>query len=270
MKKPKTLKTIRESAAIAAAYRKKLLAMLEELHNSILYWISANYRQQEGRIVGDASPSEALAAALRRLTRRWQTKLKHTPELMAKWFAEQNGAYTAVAVKGALKAAGITVPLRNTRAVNNIMRSIINQNVGLIKTIPQEYLARVEGIVQRGVMAGRDLGYVRKQLAKNFEVSERRAEMLARDQSNKAGQAMTKARYEDLGITRAIWQHNAGGKTFRNSHVEMNGEEFDLAQGMYDPEAGDYVQPGELINCRCSYRPVLPEFGGAGKERQAA
>jgi uncharacterized protein with gpF-like domain len=185
---------------------------------------------------------------------------------MARWFATQNGKYTLHAVNAALKEAGFTVKLQNSRRVQDIMRASMHENVALIKSIPAEYLAKVEGIVNRGVMAGRDLGSIVEGIQELEQVSLKRAKMIARDQANKATQTMTKARYEELGITRAIWQHNAGGKTFRETHVEMNGIEFDLKEGLYDPAVGEFIQPGFLINCKCSYRPYLPAFGSVGEE----
>ena len=49
------------------------------------------------------------------------------------------------------------------------------------------------------------------------------------------------------------------------SHVEMDGKEFDLKQGMWDKKAGAYIQPGELVNCKCTYRAVLSAFGRHGQ-----
>jgi hypothetical protein len=37
----------------------------------------------------------------------------------------------------------------------------------------------------------------------------------------------------------------------------MDGEIYDIEQGCYDPDYGDYVQPGELVNCHCVCIPVI-------------
>ena len=41
----------------------------------------------------------------------------------------------------------------------------------------------------------------------------------------------------------------------------MNGKHFSLVEGLYDRTAGKKVLPGELVNCRCTYRAVVPDFG---------
>jgi SPP1 gp7 family putative phage head morphogenesis protein len=253
-----TLRQIRGSAAIEAAYRKKLLKILDEVHTSTLYWIRARYRQYESRIVGDAAPASALAKEIKELFTGWGKALKDTPTRVAEWFAKTQKKYTDTAMKAALKSAGFTVQLKNTRRVNDIMRAAVNSNVGLIKKIPAEYLTRVETLVNQSVLAGRDMETIIEGIEKIHESGRAGAIIVARDQVNKATQAMTQARYEDFGIKRAVWRHNAGGsKTYRPTHLEMDGEQFDIEQGMYDPDVGDYIQPGFLINCRCSYQPVI-------------
>ena len=54
------------------------------------------------------------------------------------------------------------------------------------------------------------------------------------------------------GITRAIWHARNMGQHIRPSHhYIMNGQEYDLRVGMFDPDYGDYCQCGELNGCRC-------------------
>jgi hypothetical protein len=37
----------------------------------------------------------------------------------------------------------------------------------------------------------------------------------------------------------------------------MDGEIYDIEEGCYDPDYGDYIQPGELVNCHCVCIPVI-------------
>ena len=85
---------------------------------------------------------------------------------------------------------------------------------------------------------------------------QRRAELIARDQSNKANAVVNRARQMELGITEAIWMHSHAGKTPRPDHFKANGTVYKIAEGC--KISGEYIQPGEEINCRCTSRPVLP------------
>jgi uncharacterized protein with gpF-like domain len=63
-----------------------------------------------------------------------------------------------------------------------------------------------------------------------------------------------------MGLIDAIWLHSGGGKTVRKSHVKNSGKRYDIRTGWYDPEVKRFIQPGELINCKCVSRPVVRGF----------
>jgi SPP1 gp7 family putative phage head morphogenesis protein len=134
--------------------------------------------------------------------------------------------------------------------------------VSLIKSIPAQFHTQVEGIVMRSVAVGGDLHQMTKDLQKQFGVTRRRAEFIARDQSSKATATIVRARYVDLGIEEAIWMHSAAGKTKRPTHVKNSGKKFNIATGWFDPDpkVRRFIQAGELINCRCTCRPVVKGF----------
>jgi SPP1 gp7 family putative phage head morphogenesis protein len=118
-------------------------------------------------------------------------------------------------------------------------------------------MADVKALVVRSVEAGRDVGGLEKDLRARYDVTRERARLIAKDQNNKATQDMAKAQCLDNGVRRAIWRHNAASKEPRQEHIAMNGKEFDLQLGCWDPVVGRHVQPGELVLCRCTFRPVL-------------
>lgn len=255
------------NAGLEAEYRRRLKKLVREMHKSMVYWLIAEYRRQEDRIVMDASPAAALKNRLERLYRQWRGRFDDVSEKVARWFVQSNAEYSKTAIMAALKDAGFTVKMINSRHFNDVVQAAVEWNTSLIRSISDAYRVRVEGAVMRSVIAGRDLGSLVKELNRDiYGITARRAELIARDQTQKAMNELAKARYEDLGVTRAIWRHNAGGsKTYRSSHLEMDGKEFDLKAGLYDPVVKREVQPGELVNCKCTYRAVLSDFGRAGK-----
>ena len=87
--------------------------------------------------------------------------------------------------------------------------------------------------------------------------------MIARDQTAKASNNLSRQRLLDYGVTKGKWMHTSSGKTYRDSHVQMDGEIYDIEQGCYDDDYGDYVQPGELVNCHCVCVPVI-DFNQGG------
>jgi uncharacterized protein with gpF-like domain len=169
---------------------------------------------------------------------------------------------TDAALRAILKKGGFAVKFRMTRAMNDVLRATIAEQVGLIRSIPEQYLAQVQGSVMRSVQAGRDLGTLAKELQAHYGVIKRRAAFIARDQNNKSTAMMTRVRQTELGIKRAEWRHSGGGKTPRPSHVKASRDriQYDVDRGWFDPDEGRYIFPGELINCRCVARSIIPGF----------
>ena len=115
--------------------------------------------------------------------------------------------------------------------------------------------------MQRSIIQGRDVASLRDELQGRFGVTRNRAKLIARDQSNKAFQAIKRAENQQLGIKEGIWVHVPGTKSSRKTHMRMNGKRFKLNEGLYDSDVKRKVLPGELVACNCVYRAVIPEFG---------
>ncbi len=54
--------------------------------------------------------------------------------------------------------------------------------------------------------------------------------------------------------------HSHAGKEPRPTHVKMDGKKYDVTKGMFDTAEKRFIFPGELINCRCISRSVIPGF----------
>lgn len=256
----KALKATHPNVGIEVAYRRQLEKMIEAMHYSVLYWIQAAYKANEPRIAQDATPAEVLRKSVAGLAKRWQKQFDEAAVKLADYFSVAVEERSTLALKKILKDGGWSVKFQMTPAMRDIFRSTVNQNTQLIKSIPQQYLSDVEGLVQRSVQAGRDLKSLTDDLTKRYGITRRRAAFIARDQNNKASSAFTRVRRLEAGITEAIWMHSSAGKEPRPSHVAMNGKRFSIAQGMWDPHEKEFIQPGWLPNCRCVSRPIVEGF----------
>lgn len=235
------------------------------MHRSIIYWVSVAYRKNEPYVAGmaaDELPARALAATLRRLQRFWSKKFNDMAQQMATYFAQSVTKRSDGALQSILRRGGMSVRFQMTRPVSDVLQATVQENVGLIKSIPAQHLQKVQGAVMRSVQTGRDLATLTEELQDQFGVTRRRAELIARDQNNKATGAIQRVRQIELGITEAIWVHSGGGRHPRPSHVKAGRDKvkYNVAEGWFDPHEKRYVLPGELINCRCVSRPVVTGF----------
>lgn len=256
---PKTLNPVPNPAAVEIWYRRKLLALVKGMEQSVMYWVKAKYRRQESRIVGDASPGVTLWEELNSIFKANTSKFDEVAENIAKGVAGKTQKFVETNLFDQLRKSGFGLTPRIPRSVAARASALMRENALLIKSIPRQYMDSVGQAIQRGVLNGRNREHVMEAIMETGAVSERRAAMIARDQVHKGAQAIAQETCRSVGIIKGVWQHNVGGKTVRKEHADFEGQEFYLSQGLYDEKEDMLVLPGELINCRCSYKPVLPE-----------
>jgi len=256
--KPITLRPIRSNARIEAIYRKRLLKLVQEMNDSILYWLSSSYKQFDNEIAQDANPFKKLQQMMKELSKRWLSNLKVGAQKLAEWHTSQTLNMTDQQLKQSLKDAGFTVPFKMTQSMQTVFDAHVSEQVNLITNMTVNNLAQIETLVTNSVQTGRDLATLTDELKTRFGMTERRAKLIARDQNNKATQLITRQRQQDLGITQAVWKHSHAGKVPRPSHVKADGKIYDLDKGMFLDNKWTF--PSELINCRCFARPIISGF----------
>ncbi len=258
--RPKLLAAVHPNAGVEAEFRRSLRRLIDAMNASVVYWVERSYRCNEPKAANDELPAKAMQRTLRKLARRWQVIFDRKAPALAAYFANQASDRTDAQLRAALRKSGITVRFKMTAAQRDIVAATIAQNVSLIRSIPQQYLKDVEGSVMRSVQVGHDLGKLTAELQKNYGVAYRRAAFIARDQNNKASAAHRRTRKLELGIVQDVWMHSGGGKHARPSHLKAGRDRvrFSVAKGWYDPHEKKWIQPGELPNCRCVSKAVLP------------
>lgn len=254
------LRPVHPNAGLTAIYRRKILELVDGMQAETMRLIKRTYQMNPPKAALDATPADQLRAVLNEIARRWQYNFDVAAPLLAEYFATAVHLRTDAALKSALRQGGFSVEFSMTPAVRDILGATIEANVGLIKSIPQEYLTQVQGMVMRSVQTGRDAGQLYADIREQFGVTRRRAALIARDQNAKATSAIHTARQKEAGITHAIWMHSGGGRHPRPTHVAMNGNQYEVSKGMYDSSVDKWIFPGELINCRCVMRSVIPGF----------
>ena len=257
-KRPIKLRPVRPNLGIERAYQKRLDRLIEQMNADVTRTILRTWMRRPPVMASDESPAAALRAMMARLAREWTGRFDDFATRMGRKFSIDAASSADRAFQGSLRDAGFTVKFRLTAAENDVIQATVAENVGLIRSIPQEYLDDVNGVVMRGVQVGRDAASITEALQQTYGVTQRRAAFIARDQNNKATAAITRVRQTELGITTATWLHSAGGKKPRPTHVANSGKIYNVADGWLDPAINKRIWPGTEINCRCVSIPVIP------------
>jgi uncharacterized protein with gpF-like domain len=254
------LRPVHPNAGIEAAYRKRLQEMARRMAADILRKLATHYRPAAERLAQDDDPIVTLRRMLRMWGIAWQKRFDDMAKDIAASFAGQSQRYTDAAIRRRMREAGFTVRFRPTERMVSAYRAVVAENVALIKSVPQEFAKDVQSAVWRSVMKGGAMGELSTEIRKKYGVTYRRAAFISRDQVAKSKAVLENARRAEIGIVEAQWQHSNAGKVPRPSHVKAGRDKvrFKIADGWYDPDEGKRIQPGELINCRCTSRSVIP------------
>lgn len=256
----KVIRAVKPNAGIQAAYRREMEKLIDDVNRSVLYWVRAGYRKQEPSIAMD-SAAGVMGRILTKLFKYWVKRWGKRADNIAERFVNRSKKRTQNSYYQAFKAAGFTVKVDPSRFLNETSEALVAENVALIKSIPERYFGEVTELVQRCVSQGRHVKELENEIYKRYKVSRKRAKLIARDQTNKACFAIRRAEDMSLGITEGIWVHFPGTKYYRDTHRRMHGKRFKLSEGLYDSDVKRNVLPAELVNCCCTYRAIVPEFG---------
>ena len=148
----------------------------------------------------------------------------------------------------------------------------IEDNVNLIKTIPAKYFDKIGKAVELRTAGKMTRGALVKRIKELGNVTQRRAELIADDQTAKVTERMMLQRCRNAGIKRVMWLHSSISMHPRDVHRRkwdghtgkfnrkpngFNGYIFDIDKPPYDPVAKQYVYPAQLPNCKCTLIPVI-------------
>lgn len=255
---PLVLRPIYPNEGVRVWYQRLLQDLARRMACDVLRKLAQSYSPAAARLAQDDDPVVTLRLIMRVWGRRWIKRFDELSRDVATAFASKTTRYTDAQFRKRLKDAGFTVSFRPSERQVSAFRAVVAENVNLIKSIPREFLKDVESQVWTSVMHGGSMHELSTGIRKRYGVTYRRAALIARDQIAKSTSVLENARRAELGITEAVWQHSHAGKEPRRTHLKMDGRRYKIAKGMWDADEGKFVQPGELINCRCTSRSVMP------------
>lgn len=207
--------------------------------------------------------------------KQMQVALEDYARLIEPWAARQSAKLLAQVQKSnkraytvKSKAIGLALDLGVAeQAVGSQAMRLLNEQVGLIKSIPTEAGLRAQKIAYEAFLAGTraevnsdTLEELKKQLGLTTEVAANRAMLISRTETARANAAFNQSRAMAVGSSQYRW-HNSGDSAVRHSHRVYKGRPL---QGMIfswdDPPTlsdGMKGHPGSFPNCRCFAEPIF-------------
>lgn len=189
--------------------------------------------QKTARAFFDAFPNTALARVARRFA-------DLTSDYQKSQIVEQFKAVAGVNI-----FAGIVEDW-----LPGLANAFVEENVSLIRSLAERHFDDLRGHLGEAIAAGRRWEQIADEIAERYDVADRHAELIARDQVGKFYGALNEERQTGLGVQKYVWR-TARDNRVRDAHLEREGKTFTWAD---PPEDG---HPGEAINCRCQAEPDL-------------
>lgn len=236
------------------AYYRKLKQLAKLVREDVDAEIVPLLKQLAPEYVADASWSDIIAAAVQRLLTRWNSPFaQRQAEQIARDFVTTSAGDNDRRVK----SFGIDL-YGGDQQLQDYLKAAAFQNAQLIKSIPAQYLEQVQNIVMGNMRQGMRPSYIEAALVKQFGVTERRAKLIASDQTAKIQGEMNKIRQVNSGIEFFTWL-TSHDERVRHSHNEVSKRDVGFGPGVFrwdDLPVVDGVPtfPGQPIRCRCVAR----------------
>lgn len=133
----------------------------------------------------------------------------------------------------------------------------VQENVGLIKSIPSNYFPRLESVLWKGIRNGDSIAAIGSAVSSFTGETQKRAEQIARDQAGRLSGQIDKLRQQQYGIDEYQWIIVGDGRT-RPMHKALSGKTFRWdEQPPVTNSSGDRNIPGGDYGCRCWAKPVI-------------
>ena len=145
------------------------------------------------------------------------------------------------------------------------VRKWVEDNVAMIKTVPQDSLGKLQDIILTGYREGKTIPVIRKSIMASYLVTKHTATFWARDQIAKLNASITEAQHRDAGVRTYIWSTSRDERV-RDCHRALDGKEFsydDPPEMWYMTKSrgkvmtGRKCNPGQDYCCRCVAIPVF-------------
>ncbi len=248
--------------SIEERYSRELRNLVRAMTKETQDAVKELFREPEAKafFALDANIAVQSRQMLSLLTQRFTSIFnRHSNAMARQMLTEVDDQSKAALMKSFKKMTGeVTLKVADMpESMRTLFEASISENVDLIKSIPEQYLGRVKGAVNRSITGTGGIGPLIEEIKKSGDMSERKAKNIAMSETRKAYQTVNIERSKAAGVKKGIWVHTGGTKEPRPKHKAYNGKEFNLAEGAPIGDKGENVMPSESYGCRCTFVPVV-------------
>lgn len=248
-----------------AALRSMMAQMAKETRESIIPAYEAEQRQKRTARAYSGDAGRDWFVRLRQLATQLARVASDTVDRI---LTLESQRHTETFTATAKRALGIDLrAVVQQEDLVDYLREAAARNASLISGLSDDLLKGIEQAVYNNSIAGNSVATLRKDLQKQFGIADRRAKLLARDQSSKFNSDLNRIRQEQAGITEYGFLTSRDERV-RASHHAMEGRTckwsdptvYKADDGSWRPRSGVggvQLHPGQDIQCRCLSRGLV-------------
>lgn len=151
----------------------------------------------------------------------------------------------------------ITVVPEMTKGIKDKIATEYAHNMQLcVQNFAEEEIVRLRKLIEQNALEGANIGRLTKIIYERFQVTKRRAQFLARQESSLLLSKYREARYRELGLNEYKWS-TSHDERVRKDHNQLDGLIFRWDNPpVINQRTGRRGHPGEDFGCRCIPIPV--------------
>lgn len=256
-KKTRSLGTVQKPPGVRKNYFNALQSLVNMLNIAV--------EPINAVLNADRSP-QAIATLIQTQFENTARRLDETK--LANEFAKQSSSVNKKSLESIYRQAFSVNSARiiDEPNIQDFLALATTENISLIRSIHSDYWGKVTQAITANFRGEPQVDNVslNERLKKIGNISDNRANIIARDQTKKLSTALTRLRHQNVGVKKYIW-HNVGdqrvvgnpaglypkGRAIHLNHWSREGKTF-----YYDRPPAD-GHPGTPILCRCYEEPVI-------------
>lgn len=261
---------VRVSRKLELDYTRALLTIVDEMHAETVSALMPLTKQTnnvgDSKMVADSLFSD-FKSAFSRVSLSIKNRVSNIADALAELVvSKQNAEVDKQLIDLIQKQTGLGLSgLAKDEAIQEAIAVAKAAQVALIKSLPQQYLDKVEQAVIAGIQGGASQfnEELDAALTKIENLTQNRARLIARDQMGKINSRISQVRQESLGITHYTWvtMRDLAVRGEPNYYSFYNHNKRDRMVFAWNDAPGD-GHPGQPINCRCLAIPYVGHLTG--------